>query len=272
MTVNEHLAALMRVIEEHQDKMPEGEYLEAMNALGALHRQQEKQAPVHRIVINDDPPPSYAASAPLFAEARILPPGMAGNLTELRALDRVNSKHPDPFWNKLSPQEWIVLSYETRYELIREATEHYVTQRESNFRNPNPEVCPFIARHAFGMWDFENNGHSQWECVCGYIGKVKHWKKHEQSERHQDWAKHRTVSRWRINKMKTTVNDNEAGDFVRYGSGNHADAYPGGIRFYQSCQERNEWTHPEMFATELSPMKDGSWFVHPRIIRDREYA
>jgi hypothetical protein len=28
----------MRVIYEAQDKMPEGEYLAAMNALGALHR------------------------------------------------------------------------------------------------------------------------------------------------------------------------------------------------------------------------------------------
>jgi hypothetical protein len=28
----------MRVIEDAQDKMPEGEYLAAMNALGALHR------------------------------------------------------------------------------------------------------------------------------------------------------------------------------------------------------------------------------------------
>ena len=28
----------MRVIEENQDKITEGEYLEAMNALGALHR------------------------------------------------------------------------------------------------------------------------------------------------------------------------------------------------------------------------------------------
>ncbi|NBO70302.1 hypothetical protein EBV26_07445 [bacterium] len=39
MTVNPNLAALMRVIEDNQDNMPEGEYLEAMNALGALHRQ-----------------------------------------------------------------------------------------------------------------------------------------------------------------------------------------------------------------------------------------
>ena len=38
MSVNPNLATLMRVIEEAQDKMPEGEYLAAMNALGALHR------------------------------------------------------------------------------------------------------------------------------------------------------------------------------------------------------------------------------------------
>ena len=38
MTVNPNLATLMRVIEENQDKMTEGEYLEAMNALCSLHR------------------------------------------------------------------------------------------------------------------------------------------------------------------------------------------------------------------------------------------
>ncbi len=38
MTVNPNLATLMRVIEDQQDKMTEGEYLEAMNALCALHR------------------------------------------------------------------------------------------------------------------------------------------------------------------------------------------------------------------------------------------
>ena len=38
MTVNPNLATLMRVIDENQDKMTEGEYLEAMNALAALHR------------------------------------------------------------------------------------------------------------------------------------------------------------------------------------------------------------------------------------------
>ena len=38
MAVNPDLATLMRVIEENQDKLSEGEYLEAMNALCSLHR------------------------------------------------------------------------------------------------------------------------------------------------------------------------------------------------------------------------------------------
>ena len=38
MTVNPNLATLMRVIEDHQNKIPEGDYLEAMDALCALHR------------------------------------------------------------------------------------------------------------------------------------------------------------------------------------------------------------------------------------------
>ena len=38
MSVNPNLATLMRVIEENQDKMTDGEYLDAMNALCALYR------------------------------------------------------------------------------------------------------------------------------------------------------------------------------------------------------------------------------------------
>ena len=38
MAVNPNLATLMRIIEDQQEKMPEGEYLQAMDALCALHR------------------------------------------------------------------------------------------------------------------------------------------------------------------------------------------------------------------------------------------
>ena len=55
MAVNPDLATLMRVIDENQDKMTEGEYLEAMNALCSLHR-----------VVTSAPPP-YAPSSPPYS-------------------------------------------------------------------------------------------------------------------------------------------------------------------------------------------------------------
>jgi len=41
--VNPDLITIMRVIENNQDKMPEGEYLEAMNALRDLHHDDQRQ-------------------------------------------------------------------------------------------------------------------------------------------------------------------------------------------------------------------------------------
>ena len=69
-TVNPDLAALMRVIEDNQSKMPEGEYLVAMNALGALHRVEEenKIRGGAAAVARRQPPPSYRESVHLFAE------------------------------------------------------------------------------------------------------------------------------------------------------------------------------------------------------------
>lgn len=299
-SVNPRLATLMRVIEDNQGNMTEGEYLEAMNALGALHRevpppvqqqpeqqQQHQQAPIRPIPFGH--PPSYAASAAagLFA-SHVLLEVMGGNITEQRAWERVRNYHPDPFQNRISAEEWMRLDYENRFRLVREATEHYVTKKETQHRTPDPKVCPFITRHAVGLWSMEDEGESKWECVCGYTGKVKNWKKHEQSERHQEWAKHRTVSRRRIEKMKAMINDDEVGNFIRFAgyAPNSAGLYPGGIRIYTVWQDKNEWTHPELFAEfHRSPVPvfhldehgnvgetTTTWFVHHRNILARQYV
>ena len=283
MAVNPNLAALMRVIEEYQDKIPEGEYLEAMNALGALHR--EIPAPVVHVPsapVQVGHPPSYNASVHLFAAPvprRVLPPGMEGNITEERAWKVVKTHHPDPYQNRISAEEWVGLPYETRYRYLREATECYVGAREIIYRNPDPHVCPFITRHAVGVWSVSDEN-SMWECVCGYTGKPKNWKKHEESERHQEWARHRTVSRRKIEKMKAMINDDEAGTFVRFASyGAPSNIYPGGIRYYTVWQDKNEWTHPELFAPfhrSPIPAKDDishpTWFVHERNLWARQYV
>ena len=264
MTVNPNLAALMRVIEDNQDKMPEGEYLEAMNALGALHREIPAAAA---------PPPSYAASVPLFAAERraVAVPGME-NPVEQAAWYRVTNEHPEHIG--ITAGDWMELSCEYRNRIVREATEVVVDRLELNCRNPEPEECPFIARHAVGTWRMAAG---VWECVCGYKGFCRNWQKHEQSERHQDWAKHRTVSRRKIESMKRDIQRDEEGQLCRFKPLSQRDL--GGIRCFITRQERNEWTHPELYTEfHRSPMpmptSNGvaKWFVHPRNLPARVFV
>jgi hypothetical protein len=265
MTVNPNLAALMRVIEDNQDKMPEGEYLEAMNALGALHR--EIPAPVVAMPVMAIPsghPPSYAASTPLFRQQQqpALPNGM--DHIEQAAWHRVKHSHPE--YLGISAEDWMEFSPPERNQFLREATDITVNRYEVCCRNPDPQECPFIARHSVGPWRMAGS----WECMCGYKGLCRNWQKHEHGERHQDWAKHRTVSRRRIENMKKDIWRNENGDLVRYKPLSPVEK--GGIKYYIVSQEKNEWTNPEMYAEfHRSATPEGKWFVHHREYRARQY-
>lgn len=270
MAVNQKLETLMRVIEDNQDKMTEGEYLEAMNALAALHL----VVPIHSagaaVAAAPGPPPPYNASAQLFDGAGL------EERVDRAAWCRVTNDHPDHFGITFSI--WAELLQEDRDIMLREATECVVNELERDWTNPAPEACPFIARHAVGGWRLGGDEYQYWECACGYTGKTKHWQKHEESERHQDWAKHRTVSRRKITNMKKTVERDERGQVCRYKPQSRTEF--GGIRYFPISQERNEWTHPALYAEPAHrnpiPTADGgvTWFVHPRIQRhnSREYV
>lgn len=268
MTVNPNLAALMRVIEDNQDKMPEGEYLAAMNALGALHREIPAPLPPLFAVAVDPlaPPPSYAASVPLFQQAQY-PYGM--DRVEYDAWYRVSHEHPEYFG--ISVEDWLESSQEGRDRVVREATEMVANNLERRYQNPEPEECSFVARHAVGPWRMRG----RWECVCGYKGYVRNWQKHEQSERHQDWAKHRMVSRRKIELMKKAIQKDEEGEFCRFKPQSLTDF--GGIRCFVTTQEKNEWTNPERYvAFHQTPIPTadgvGRWFVHHRELWSRIYV
>lgn len=278
--VNPNLAALMRVIEDNQDKMPEGEYLEAMNALGALHREMPVAAPapppmaiwaprpLPHVAAAAGPPPSYAESAPLFAAVL---PGIV-NMVERDAWNIVRNEHPDHFG--ISAQDWTQMSQEDRDRAVREATERVVSSMERRNRNPDPSACSFIARHAVGPWRLEGLLHGRWECVCGYKGYSRNWQKHEKSERHQDWSKHRTVSRRKTELMKGLLRKDEEGYLCRFKPRSQSEL--GGIRCFLINQEQNEWTNPELYdEIHRSPIPTddgvGRWFVHRREPRSRVY-
>jgi len=276
--VNPNLAALMRVIEENQSKMPEGEYLVAMNALCALHREEEETKAARRevaaaaaaaapeeggsVIQYRVHPPSYSASVHLFAA----PPSHHIGEIDYQAWLRVTRELPE--YSQVTLEHWMTVSEQDRICLLRNATEKIAAAFERQYRNPEGSVCPFIARHSVGSWRFGTDDAS-WTCVCGYSGKSKHWKKHEESERHQEWAAHRTVSRRVITKMKRQIEDDRIGHLVRF---NPSAANRSGVRCFLACQDENEWTSPEMFPEAVRRLNDsGSWDVLVKEFWARHY-
>ena len=264
-TVNPNLAAIMRVIEDHQSKMPEGEYLVAMNALCALYRSEEENkirggASAAAAVA---PPPSYRESVHLFAEQ----PQRSVGEVDHQAWLRVTRELPECALVTLD--QWMTFREQDRIQLLQEATEKIAATFEIQHRNPDATVCSFISRHSVGPWRFGTDDAS-WTCVCGYSGKSKHWKKHEESDRHRTWAIHRMVPPRTQAKMKGTIQDDRVGHLVRF---NPTCANRSGVRCFLAHQDQNEWTSPELFpyAVRKARDDDGTWDVYVKQHWPRQY-
>jgi len=258
MSVNPNLATLMRVIEENQDKMTEGEYLEAMNALGALHR-----VATSAVVAA----PAAAHVSALIPAVPAVPAAVPVNLFDgVRSLFRGHDDYE--LWsrvtrvlNHINPNSWLSMSQEQQNELNRESTRKIAENQERVYRNPTPSSCPFVARHAVGDWrTYETE---TWTCVCGYSGKIKHWQKHENSARHQEWAQHRIVPEKVVTTMQKQIQKDDQGTVVKC-----IRPLSSGFRYHSTRQERNEWTHPELFPENTRRRNDGQdWFVLQRHVR-----
>lgn len=272
MTVNPDLATLMRVIDENQDKMTEGEYLEAMNALGALHR-VATSAVVSAPVVAAPHAPSSPPYSSIWDDLSPLPALPAVPAVPVNLFDGVRSLfrgHDDyELWSRvtrvlshINPNSWLSMSQEDQNELNRESTHKIAKNQERVYRNPAPSSCPFVARHAVGDW--RTNETESWTCVCGYSGKFKHWQKHEKSARHQEWAQHRIVPAKVVSTMQKQIQKDEQGTVIKC-----MRPLSGGFRFYPVRQERNEWTHPELFPANTRRRNNGQdWFVLQRHVRE----
>jgi hypothetical protein len=250
MSVNPNLATLMRVIEDHQDKMPEGEYLEAMNALGALHRVATSAIAV-------------APVAPIVAAPVAVPVNLFAGVQNL-----FRGHNDYELWSRVTrvlrhidPNTWLSMSQEEQNELNRESTRKIAKNQERVYRNPTPTCCPFVARHAVGDW--RTNETDSWTCVCGYSGKIKHWQKHERSARHQEWAQHRIVPEKVVTTMQKQIQKDEQGTVMKC-----MRPISNGFRYFLIRQERNEWTHPELFPANTRRNDGQEWFVLQRHVRE----
>ena len=268
MTVNPNLATLMRVIEENQEKMTEGEYLEAMNALGALHR-VATSAVVAVPVVAAPRAPSSPPYSSIWDDLPALPavPAVPANLfSGVRSLFRGQDDYE--LWSRvtrvlshINPNSWLSMSQEDQNEFNRESTRKIAENQERVYRNPAPSSCPFVARHAVGDW--RTNETETWTCVCGYSGKFKHWQKHEKSARHQEWAQHRIVHSKVETTMQKQIQKDEQGTVIE-----RMRPLSGGLRYYLIRQERNEWTHSELFHENTRRNDGQGWFVLQRHVRE----
>jgi hypothetical protein len=294
--VNPRLETLMRVIEDNQDKMTEGEYLEAMNALGGLYRDATSNSNSNSggsaaNIIPQNPPPYSAVAIDLFRSSYSMSVGLPAGMTREDVLSLNSVKKELVEHREMTPDEWMALTNRQRFDLMVQATLKIIGEFEREYRNPDPKTCPFIARHAVGRWSFGSEM-AMWTCVCGYHGKSKHWEKHASSDRHLDWEKHRTVSRRAISNMKKQIIRDEGGIYVKFNPFNCASVSVAlsaprndgpldvdnirygvsGIRCFLVQQERNEWTHPENYPPILREPLDPAknlWYVQRR--EDRSF-
>lgn len=246
MTVNPNLATLMSLVEDLQDQMSEGKYLEAMNALRDLHRPAARpswtqldagpfQVPAGSIELTP-------AEWQLYIDAK--------SRRDIQHQTRPEVQKEYEGFSKLREacdeanvtlHEWMAMEHSARRPIIRRALELQMKKENSYFPEVSPEVCPFIARHAIGRWESPQTPNATWNCVCGSKNILsKNWKTHEQGNKHQDWHNDgrrvtKTKKAWMMANTGPQTNTHKLlGSTITYES------------YGAKCvlQTPNEWTHP----------------------------
>jgi hypothetical protein len=264
MSVNPNLETLMSLVEDLQDQMPEGKYLEAMNALRDLHR--NAPAPRHAPAPHQEPP-----YQPRDGYVRLSAPEWARYQTMQETRNTWNARRPEPQklykdWTgirsacdekNVTEREWVTMEYEERIEIIHRAlflTMDAITDQRCKHPNPDPKECTFISRHSVGRWDPPSDPKGTWSCVCGAKNILsKNWEKHEESDKHRKWNEAgRKVSPQRTAEMKKNLGHVSV---ERVWLGWRMTYYS----YHWNQQDINEWT-TKHFGKSI-PRPDQKWSV-----------
>jgi hypothetical protein len=263
MSVNPNLETLMSLVEDLQDQMPEGKYLEAMNALRDLHRNAPAPVPRPEALPPWQPRPGYVK---LSRDEMTRYRGMqnARHTWLYRRSDAQKLYQESKFIRdacdekNITEREWVEMEYEDRIDIIHRAllkrwearwnARSDYADRRCGTANPDAKECPFISRHAVGRWDAPSDPKGTWSCVCGSKNNLsKNWEKHAESKKHQEWHQAgRRVSTQKTNEMKKNTHYSALEDRM---FGWRITSYV----YHWNQQDSNEWTSPQTFAHNIPP-------------------
>jgi hypothetical protein len=242
MTVNPNLATLMSLVEDLQDQMSEGKYLEAMNALRDLHRRPAAAAAEAPFQVPAGSIELTPAEWQLYIDAKSRRDIQHSSRPEVQKEYEASSRLREACDEaNVTLHEWMAMEHSARRPIIRRALELRMKQENSHHPEVSPEVCPFIARHAIGRWGSPYTPNATWNCVCGSKNILsKNWKTHEQGDKHQEWHNGgRLVTKPKKTWMKANTGP-ETNTHKLLGSTISYESY--GAKF--ALQTPNEWTHP----------------------------
>lgn len=191
--IQKELDIMMDILEENQDKMPEGAYLRGMNALGALHKHK-------RTTLSQRRP---------------------GDLLRCwMTLDEIEESDEDLYHEimdtaddiavELCGEEASIYMHEDDVSLVDRGEEQEVFQLLVNYKpepgNAGYETSPMVLHHAIQviMRRMFDDTYRELEvvrpvsCQCGWRGVQGNWDRHISNPRHQRWVvaeRHRKFER-----------------------------------------------------------------------------
>jgi hypothetical protein len=185
------LNILMDVMEENQTKIPEGEYLRGMNALGSLHRHTRTKLSARRL--------GFAGGAG----------GAGASLQCWLTLEEIEETDEDLYDDIMEVAEDIVVELcgeesslfsEEDINLVHRGDERDVFRALVNYKpvegNAGYETNPMVLHHAiqvimerlFDDTIYELDIVRPVSCQCGWRGTQGNWERHLSNARHLRWV------------------------------------------------------------------------------------
>jgi hypothetical protein len=180
--LQKELDTLMDMLEEVKEKIPEGEYLRGMNALGSLHKQKRA---------------TFAAMRP------------GAILRCWKTLDEIMDDDEDLYNEIMEVADEIVMELcgedssiytDEAHNLVHRGQEKEVFDTLINYKpeegNAGYETSPMVLHHAIQviMSRLFDDTHHELEivrpvsCQCGWRGAQGNWDRHITNVRHQRWV------------------------------------------------------------------------------------